>query len=654
MRKITLAVCAHVDAGKTTFSEHLLYHGGRLRNIGAVDAGNTSLDHHEIEKQRGITVFADQSGFETGDLFVYLLDTPGHTDFSAEMERALQTADVALLLVSAVEGVQGHTRTVWQLLHALQIPTFFFINKTDRVGADVDAVKAQIAAMTALPQIAAEGILSLSDDFKETLASEQEDLMELFFAGEGDDAFWQQQAAALFENGKIVPIGCGSALLDIGVKAWMDALPIWVRDDCTEREKLPFAAKVYRLTRDKSGQRWYHIRIESGTLSARDSILTAVGPQKVAEIRQCFGAKLQSVPQAKAGDLAAICGISAKVGEVLGDAAYLTRKPSDYKMTALMKTAVTYDAQIPMQQVLKDFTELAEEEPSLQVEYAAQTGEISLCTMGKVQLEVLQALALERFGYPVGFGECTPIYRETVKGEVRGCGHYEPLRHYAEVHLRITPLPNGSGIVYDSACSVDEVGKNDQNLILTMLQETDKLGVLIGAPLTDVKITLLAGATHLKHTEGGDLKQAACRALRQGLMKAQSILLEPWCRFTVSVPNHLLGRVITDFSKMGAVTDAPETDDSGMYAELSGRAAAAMLFDYPKELAAFSGGKGTMQLLFDGYEPCGEKRQEEAVKAASYSAVADVEHSPDSIFCSHGAGFLVHWQDADGYMHIKF
>lgn len=653
MRKITLAVCAHVDAGKTTFSEHLLYHGGRLRSIGAVDAGNTSLDHHEIEKQRGITVFADQSGFETDDLFVYLLDTPGHTDFSAEMERALQTADVALLLISAVEGVQGHTRTVWQLLKELGTPTFFFINKTDRVGADVDAVKAQIDKLTGLPQIDGIGILRVGDAFKETLASESEELMDAFFLGEGEDAFWRDAAAKLFAAGRILPVFSGSALQDIGVKEWMDALPHWVEYDPGKREELPFAAKIYRLTRDKAGQRWYHIKIESGSLAARDSIQTAIGAQKVAEIRQCFGAKLQSVPTAKAGDLAAICGISAKVGDVLGDANYLTRKPSGYRMTALMKTAVEYDASFAMQQVLKDFTELAEEEPSLQVEYAAQTGEISVCTMGKVQLEVLQAIAEERFGYPVSFGECTPIYRETILAPVHGCGHYEPLRHYAEVHLRLSPLPRGSGIVYESGCSVDELGKNDQNLILTMLEETDKLGVLTGAPLTDVKITLLAGGTHLKHTEGGDLKQAACRALRQGLMKAESQLLEPWCSFTVTVPTALLGRVITDFTAMGASLLAPEMEDSGEYSVISGRAAAALLFDYPQQLAAFSGGLGSMQMMFDRYEPCGDKRQKQAIAAANYDPVADLEHSPDSIFCSHGAGFLVHWQDADEYMHIR-
>ncbi len=650
MLHTTLAVYAHVDAGKTTFSEHLLYHGGRLRAVGRVDSGNTSLDHHTVEKRRGITVFADQSGFTLGDLQVCLIDTPGHVDFSTEMERTVWACDHALLLVDATEGVKGHTKTVYDLLCKHNIPTFFFLNKTDRPTADVDAVTAQIETLTELPLVPGEEILLVSDAFKEALCGAEEALMEHFFAEDETDEFWQNAGKCLFSQRKVVPIFSGSALYDSGVREFIDCFPLWITPT-PEDDDAPFAAKIYRLTCDKAGMRWYYLKLESGSLSPRDSVMTDDGLQKIGEIRACYGAKLTPVDKAYAGDIVAVSGITAKVGSVLGEQDALKRPMLPAQILPLMKSAVLYDKSLPLQKVLSDFKELSEEDPALQVAFSAQTGEISLCTMGEVQLQILQSVVEERFGYAVQFGESIPLYRETILDSVHGCGHYEPLRHYAEVHLRIDPLPKGSGVQYESECSLERLGQNDQNLILGVLRQTDKLGVLTGAPIEDVKITLLTGGTHLKHTEGGDLMQAACRAFRQGLMKAQSVLLEPWCSFAIRVPVHLLGRVITDLTRMNAKQDAPTTDESGEMSEITGRVAAAHVFTYPKELASLSGGKGSMQSSFDGYERCTQQRQEEAVQKAGYNPVADVEHSPDSIFCSHGAGFLVHWQDADSYMH---
>ncbi len=653
MPKTTLAVYAHVDAGKTTFSEQLLYHGGRLRDVGRVDHKNTSLDHHEIERKRGITVFADQSDFSVGDLKVYLIDTPGHVDFSAEMQRSVWACDYALILVDATDGVKGHTKTVYDLLQKQGIPTMFFLNKTDRPNADTEAMMEQLARLTGLTLIHGVGITSPDDAFKEQLCNVEPDWMEHYFADDQPDAFWQNAAKERFLQRELFPVFAGSALFDAGVKEFIHTLPLWLTPSNAADSDKPFAAKVYRLTRDKAGMRRYYLKIESGRLRARDSIMTPSGEQKIGEIRQCFGAKLTPVEAAEAGDIVTVSGITVPVGSVLGDASCLNRPMLPVQIKPLMKSAVIYDKALPLPKVLADFNELAEEDPSLQTAYAAQTGEISVCTMGEVQLEILQSIVEERFGYTVRFGESVPLYRETILAPVYGCGHYEPLRHYAEVHLRIDPMPKGSGIHYASECSLERLGQNDQNLILTMLRETDKLGVLIGAPVDDLKITLLTGATHLKHTEGGDLKQAACRALRQGLMKAQSVLCEPWCKFSIRIPTSLLGRIITDCNQMNAVLNAPTSDESGEMSEITGRVAAAQLFAYPKILAAVSGGKGSMQSEFDGYERCTAQGQEQAIKAANYSPVADVDHSPDSIFCSHGAGFLVHWQDADGYMHCS-
>ena len=643
----TIGILAHVDAGKTTLSEQILFHAQTIRTRGRVDHQNAFLDCHPLERERGITIFSDQAVFSFEGARYTLVDTPGHVDFSGEMERAVQIMDLAVVVVDAVAGVQGHTGTVWQLLRRYGVPVFFFLNKTDREGADPDRVIRQLktrlsAAVCPLSTDFAQG--RLSEEAVEQIAELDEPLLEQYLEEGYSFEPWLAVLRREVAAGRLFPCLCGSALLDEGVEELLQALHLLAPDS---GHKSGFSARAYKVRHDSRGSRLVFLKLTGGKLRVKDEV--EVRPEvweKVDEIRLYNGSKFTPAQRVEAGDLCAVTGLDAVtpgdgIGEELFHEACAT--------APLLVSKVVFDEKVNPRTVLGYFRILEDEDPLLGVEWNEALHELRVHVMGAIQLEVLQQLVWERFSLTVSFGECEILYHETIVAPVVGYGHYEPLRHYAEVHLRLSPGPRGSGVTFDSECSTDLLDGNYQRLIRTHVFEKQHKGVLTGSPLADVQITLLTGRAHLKHTEGGDFRQAVYRAIRQGLEQAESILLEPMYAFTLELPLDLMGRALADIQKLHGSFEPPLA--SGDQAVIHGRGPVSEFMNYSAELVSYTHGAGRMQMRFDGYEPC--HNTQEVIERIGYDKVRDIENTSDSIFCSHGAGFPVRWDEVIDYIHCK-
>lgn len=636
-RRLVLGIFAQVDAGKTTLSEALLYKTGALRTLGRVDRGDAHLDTHELERARGITIFSKQARFETEHLAVTLLDTPGHADFAPEAERVMPVIDCALLLVSGTDGVQGHTLTLWRLLQHYGVPVVLFFNKMDLPGADRAALLAD--ARTALSDRCA----ALDD--AESVALSSEALLEHFLnTGTLDDALTAEAVA----KRELFPCLFGSARQLDGIDELLRALEHLAPVPVYPAE---LSARVYQIAHDPQGNRLTFLKVTGGTLSVRSAVrchrpdgepLEA----KVTQLRLYSGAEFEAVQQVPAGDVCAALGLSGLLaGDTLGDAA----PDRGAALEPVMSYCIRLPADLDPQLALPKLRLLEAEEPQLRMVWDARLREIRVQLMGAVQLEILQSLIRMRFGWDVTFDTGRISYRETIAAPVEGVGHFEPLRHYAEVHLILAPLPQGSGLVFDTVCSEDVLDRNWQRLILTHLQEKQHLGVLTGSPVTDLRITLAAGRAHLKHTEGGDFRQATYRAVRQGLMKAESILLEPYYAFRLTVPPEQIGRAISDIRAKSGSFDPPVETPGGTL--LQGRAPVSELRDYARDVAAYTRGRGRLSCEVAGYFPC--HNTEAVVAALAYDPAADLENTPDSVFCSHGAGITIPWDQVEENMHLE-
>lgn len=633
-KHICAALLAHVDAGKTTLSEALLYESGVIRTRGRVDHKDAFLDTSPLERERGITIFSKQACFSYGNMDVTMLDTPGHVDFSSEMERTLQVIDYAVLIISGTDGVQGHTETVWKLLQKYRIPTFFFVNKMDLPGADKAAVLKELQAKLSPYCV---DFTEEEELLCENVAMCEETLLETYL--EEGTLDLEKEVKRLVSGTLLYPCYFGSALQNEGVEALLEGLESYTKMPEYQKE---FAGKVYKITRDDAGQRLTHMKLTGGELKLRDEI---EGIGKVNEIRVYSGEKYTLQQEVKAGDICAIPGLTdTYAGQGVG-------KEADFCANQLAPVC-NYQILLPvgMDETIawRQLKQLEEEDPNLHLSWQTQTREIFIQPMGEVQLEVIKRMVSERYGMDIAFGSATILYQETIEDTVIGMGHFEPLRHYAEVHLKMEPLPRGSGLQFVTECSEDELDLNWQRLILTHLGEKEFTGVLTGSPITDIKFTLIAGRAHLKHTEGGDFRQATYRAVRQGLRQAKSRLLEPMYQFRMEVPMEQIGRVMSDVGKMhGTFRQQP---DDGEMSAIEGICPVASMAGYGTEFAAFTKGRGRMTLSFCGYEPC--HNESEVVKNCKYDPDADVENTADSVFCAHGSGFVVPWNEVAKHVHI--
>ena len=632
MKKIALGILAHVDSGKTTLSEAMLFTSGEIRRLGRVDHGDAFLDTNEIERDRGITIFSKQAVINTPDAQITLLDTPGHVDFSSETERVLWALDTAILVINGAEGVQSHTKTLWKLLKEHSIPTFVFVNKMDMETADAD-----------------KNLRELQNAFGGGFV----------VFGNEDEAFFEEAAlcseelcASYLENGaisddeiknaisecKIFPCYFGSALKNEGVRELLLGIEKYT---LYANKNENFGARVFKISEDEKGARLTHMKITGGTLSVRDKI----GEEKVAEIRIYSGTKYKSVPSVTTGDVCAVCGISAvSGGEGLGfekNSPSLTLEPV-FNYRVILKDGT--DPRVALAKLKK----LEEEETQLRASYNSALGEIHIQLMGEVQLEVISQILAERFGMEVEFAQGSIIYKETIASKVEGVGHYEPLRHYAEVHLLLEPLKRGEGLRFETDCDENFLARNWQRLILTHLNEKRHIGVLTGSAITDMKITLKSGKAHLKHTEGGDFRQATYRAVRHGLRCGESVLLEPYYDFTLSLPTDSVGRAMTDLEKMGASINPPEIAENN--AILTGYAPVSQIRSYQRSVTSYTHGLGTLSCSFKGYFE--SVNSDEVIAEIGYNCDADIENSADSVFCEHGAGFNVPWHQVTEYMHL--
>ena len=637
MKNIVIGILAHVDAGKTTLSEAMLYQTGAIRNLGRVDHKNAFLDTDIQERDRGITIFSKQAEMTYKDTKLMLLDTPGHVDFSAEMERTLQVLDYAVLVISGREGVQGHTVTLWKLLQKYEIPVFLFINKMDLEGAD----RAQI--LEELQSSLSAGCLDFKDLEEEQAAMCEEGLLEEYLE---TGHISVPSIRNSISNRKIFPCYFGSALRMSGVEGFLDGIVQF-----TEEPSYPqkFGARIYKITRDPQGMRLTHMKITGGTLSVKETLDLPDAPgasgEKVNQIRIYSGGKYQTVQEAEAGTVCAVAGLEhTHAGQGLG--------VEESENRFVLEPAMSYGVLLPdgadVHRTLQQLKQLEEEDPQLHIAWNSQTEEIQIQLMGEVQLEILKEMIRQRFDLELEFGEGKVAYRETIAKPVIGAGHFEPLRHYAEVHLLLEPGDPGSGVVLDTACREDLLDRNWQRLILTHLAERDFSGVLTGSPLTDVKITLLAGRAHLKHTEGGDFRQATYRAVRQGLRKTQSILLEPWYDFELEVPQDMTGRAMADIQRMGGFFELPQT--RGDLSQITGKAPVSEMKGYMAEVNSYTRGYGHLSCSVAGYEPCHDA--EKVMEEIGYRVDEDTENTADSVFCSHGAGYLVPWDQVDDHVHI--
>ena len=631
--KQTLGILAHVDAGKTTLSERILYHANAIRDVGRVDDGSAHMDHSEIERERGITVFSDAARIECGEHTITLIDTPGHADFSAETERAISAMDYALLVVSAIDGVQSHTETVWRLLRAYNVPTFIFINKTDATTADADAAFSDIRERLSLNAV------DFAIDFSEALAERDEVLMEEFFE-KGSIAI-SERVRMLIREEKVFPTFRGSALHDENIKNLIPDI-ISLMQERENSEKL--SAICYKVRRE-GNSRYVYLKINSGKIKVKDSVETLEGLRKIDEIRLPQGEKLVAAQMAEAGEICAVMGLyDVRAGDCIGG----EKNKKALETVPIFSARVIPLGKIPTRELLEKMRVLEDEENTLSVRYTESLDEITVSVMGKISLQVIEYEFMRRFGVEISFDTPRVVYRETIAEPIIGYGHFEPLRHYAEVHIRMTPRPRGSGISFRSEISGDILKPDAQRLIKTHVFEKAHKGVLVGGELTDIEYSLVAGAIHEKHTEGGDLRESTYRAIRQGLMRAKSILLEPMFSFEARSDMSLSGKIMSDVQKMGGEFSPPEI--SGDIAITKGRAPARLLSGYVEELISHSGGRAGIVLRFDGYEPCCD--QEEIVAEIGYEPERDLENTPDSVFCAKGAGFTVKWYDAEKYMNL--
>lgn len=646
-KQITMGILAHVDAGKTTLSEGILYTCKAIRKLGRVDHQDAFLDTNTLERNRGITIFSKQAECTLGEFGITLLDTPGHVDFSAEMERTLQVLDYGILVISGADGVQGHTETLWRLLSRYQIPVFLFINKMDQPGTDRETLLVELKEKldTNCVDFSAD---QTSEDWKEQVAVCDEQVMEAYLEGE---EISRVQIQKMIRERKLFPCYFGSALKLIGVKEFLEDLKLRIRESSYPES---FGAKIYKITRDSQGERLSHMKITGGALKVK-SVLSNGKPgesgediwqEKVNQIRIYSGEKYTMVSEVKAGTVCAVTGLTATYpGQGLG-----SEQASDMPV---LEPVLSYRIGLPEEvnghQALLQLRQLEEEEPLLHIVWNGTLGEIYAQVMGEVQIEILKSLIKERFGMTVTFDEGNIVYKETILEPVEGVGHFEPLRHYAEVHLLLEPGETGSGLIFAADCSEDVLDRNWQRLILTHLEEREHKGVLIGAPITDMKITLLTGRAHIKHTEGGDFRQATYRAVRQGLRKAKSQLLEPYYEFRLEVPSEQVGRSMTDIQKMLGEFDPPKTE--GEMTVLTGSAPVVTMRDYQKEVISYTSGRGRLSCTLKGYYPC--HNQEEVVEAVGYDPEADLENPTGSVFCAHGAGFVVNWDQVEDYMHVE-
>ena len=642
-KRLVCGILAHVDAGKTTLSEAMLYHGGVLRKLGRVDHRDAFLDTDAQEKERGITIFSKQAELEWNDTDITLLDTPGHVDFSSETERTLAVLDFAILVVSGPDGVQGHTATLWRLLKRYHVPVFVFVNKMDRDGVDRSGIMAELER-----KLGGGFVDMVSDDAYEQIAMLDEDAMERYLeAGEMSDA----EITRLIAERKLFLCYFGSALRLDGVDALMDG---FTRYAPVYEYPCEFAARVYKITHDPSGARLTHMKITGGSLKVK-TVLTnrrdgisddEVWEEKVNQIRIYSGDKYTTKDEVCAGEVCAVTGLTAaKAGDGLGgepDAGSPALEP-------VFTYRVIPENKNDPHTALQILRRIEEEDPQLHVIWNETLREIYVQLMGEVQLEILKRVLSDRFGLEVRFDEGSILYKETIVSPVEGIGHYEPLRHYAEVHLLLEPGERGSGLRFYSSCPEDVLDRNWQRLILTHLAEKEHVGVLTGSPITDMKITLITGRAHLKHTEGGDFRQATYRAVRQGLMSAESVLLEPWYDVLLELPSECVGRAMTDIQRMGGGVEIRETD--GEESVLTAAASVAELRHYAREVAAYTKGRGSISCTLRGYEPC--RDADSVITAIGYDPERDTENPADSVFCSHGAGFVVKWSEVQSYMHLE-
>ncbi len=637
MNQLTIGILAHVDAGKTTLSEALLYYSGMIRKLGRVDHGDAFLDNYSLERERGITIFSKQALIEHNNLRLNLLDTPGHVDFSAEMERTLRVLDIAVLVVSAVDGIQPHTRTLFALFERVGLPVFVFINKMDLGGDRQKLLKELNTAFTPGFVDLTEG--TESPETEEELAVLDDRLLERFLeTGESPDP---DEIRELIRKRRLFPCFFGAALKGEGVEALLNGLESYAPEPQYTDE---FAARVFKILRDEHQNRLTYIKITGGSLSVKEVLKPY--DEKIDQIRVYNGNRYETLKEAGSGTVAAICGISkSRVGDLLG----AEKEPYEPSLTPVLNYSVICPAGVSSAVMLSYLRILEEEDPSLHVVWDEEKREIRLSLMGQVQLEIVKNLMKERFDTVIGFREGSIIYKETILNTVEGVGHFEPLRHYAEVHLLLEPLERGSGIIIENGCLADTLSGNFQRLVLTHLTERTFKGVLTGSEITDIRITLVSGKSHIKHTEGGDFRQATYRAVRQGLMQAASILLEPWYDFILLVPDETVGHALNDLDKMEAVFGI-ESQGEGKRTVIKGSCPARTCVNYADEVRKYTGGRGELELRYSGYREC--TNEQEIIEASGYEPERDLRNSPDSVFCSHGAGVVIPWYMVFEYMHL--
>lgn len=646
--KLTLGILAHVDAGKTTLAESILYLRGSIRKIGRVDHGDAFLDNYELERSRGITIFSKQARLILGNREVTLLDTPGHVDFSAEMERTLQVLDAAVLVISGADGVQGHVETLWKLLKYYQIPVFLFVNKMDQEGTDREKLLSELKKRLDGNCVDFNQEETDYAAFAEEAAMSDEKLLEEYLESGSVDRKLLKKAIA---DRKLFPCFFGSALKIQGVEELLKGLETYAS---TSPYRKNFSARVYKISRDEAGNRLTHLKVTGGVLKVKMPLTnrregleeSEIWEEKADQIRLYSGAGYQAVNEAGPGSICAVTGLSRTfAGEGLGEEAEGN--------LPILEPVLTYRIELPegtnVHETFLKLLKLEEEIPELHIVWNERLGEIHAQVMGEVQIEILKSLIRDRFRLDVEFGDGNIVYKETILEPVEGVGHFEPLRHYAEVHLLLEPAERGSGLSFDTVCSEDVLERNWQRLILTHLEEKKHLGVLTGSEITDMKITLLTGRAHIKHTEGGDFRQATYRAVRQGLRKAKSILLEPVYEYRLEVPADLVGRAMADIQRMNGKFSGPELEEET--AVLTGTAPVSAMRGYPREVTAYSRGRGRISVALSGYEPC--HNGEEIAALSGYDPDGDMENPTGSVFCAHGAGFVVDWDQVEDYMHLE-
>ncbi len=643
VKRIVTGIVAHVDAGKTTLSEALLYATGTTRKLGRVDHGDAFLDTDAIERARGITIYTEPAVMRVGDVELTILDTPGHVDFSAETERTLQALDYAILVVSAADGVQGHTLTLWRLLQRYHVPVFVFVNKMDTPGASRARILDQLHTRCSDACIDfTAAVDGLSSDQLDALAMQSEAAMDEYLETGGIDV---RTVRGMIADGAVVPVYFGAALKMQGISEFLEGFAYFTREPHYTAE---FGARVFKISHDRQGNRLSWIKVTGGELTAKMMLPEVSGAEKVDQVRVYSGAKFTTVESVPAGTVCAVTGPARTFpGEGLGTA----RNAAQPALRPVL-TYTLLPGSNDVHACLQALRELEDEEPLLHVVWQERLQEAHVQLMGAVQLEIVEQLMRDRFGLDISFGPGSILYAETITAPVEGVGHFEPLRHYAEAHVLLEPLARGSGLEFATDVSEDELDRNWQRLIMQHLQETEHPGVLIGAPITDMRLTLIGGRGHLKHTEGGDFRQATYRAVRQGLMEARetghAVLLEPWYRFRLELPQEMLGRALSDVQRMSGESAAPQIADG--LAVVEGAAPVSEMRDYAMDVNAYTHGEGRLALMFGGYRECHDEQA--VVEAAGYDPEADLEHTPDSVFCAHGAGYTVKWYKVPEFCHV--